>query len=36
VVARGLDHFYAAPDLDDRIAAMGRAIVRLLEERSGR
>jgi hypothetical protein len=36
VVARGLDHFYAAPDLDDRIAAMGRAIVRLLEERAGR
>jgi hypothetical protein len=36
VVARGLDHFYAAPDLDDRIAAMGRAIVRRLEERAGR
>jgi hypothetical protein len=36
VIARGLDHFYAAPDLDDRIAAMARAIVGLLEERVGR
>jgi hypothetical protein len=36
VLARGLDHFYAAPDLDDRIAAMARALVRLLEERATR
>ncbi|HSD42590.1 MAG TPA: hypothetical protein VLD36_12065 [Burkholderiales bacterium] len=36
VVARGLDHFYAAPDLDERIAAMAQALVRLLEERAGR
>jgi hypothetical protein len=34
VVARGLDHFYAAPDLDQRIAAMAWALVGLLEERS--
>jgi hypothetical protein len=36
VLARGLDHFYATPDLDDRIAAMARALVSLLEERAGR
>jgi hypothetical protein len=36
VLARGLDHFYATPDLDDRIAAMARALVRLLEERATR
>jgi hypothetical protein len=36
VLARGLDHFYAAPDLDDRIAATARALVALLEERAGR
>jgi hypothetical protein len=36
VLARGLDHFYAAPDLDERIAAMARTLVSLLEERAGR
>jgi hypothetical protein len=35
VVAWGLDHFYAAPDLDERIAAMAHAVVGLLEERAG-
>lgn len=36
VVARGLDHFYAAPDLDQRIAATALAIVGELEARPGR
>ncbi len=35
VVARGLDHFYAAPDLDQRIAAMALALVAELEARAG-
>jgi hypothetical protein len=36
VVERGLDHFYAAPDIDERIAAMAWALVGVLEERAGR
>jgi hypothetical protein len=33
VVERGLDHYFAAPDLDRRIAAMAQAVLETLAER---
>jgi hypothetical protein len=32
VVERGLDHYFAAPDLDRRIAAMAQAVLETLAE----
>jgi hypothetical protein len=33
VVERGLDHYFAAPDIDRRIAAMAQAVLETLEDR---
>ena len=32
VVERGLDHYFAAPDIDRRIAAMAQAVLETLAE----